>query len=107
MKGAKGQSTTLFSASGYNMLFNALLPDGKLPTGFGDNQGIFWFLNGQDIKHDGSDPGTTCNLQFNKDGNLGYFLMTNMDASTDEHETAYFELAQMVHNAITEFTNNN
>lgn len=107
MKGAKGQSTTLFSAAGYEMLFDALLPDGKVPSSFAENQGVFWFLNGNDIKHDGSDPGTTCNLQFDKNGNSGYFLMTNMDASTQEHETAYFQLAGKVDNVITEFIENN
>lgn len=107
MKGAKGQSTTLFSTTGYEMLFDALLPDGKVPTTLAENQGVFWFLNGNDIKHDGSDPGTTCNLQFDKNSDEGYLLMTNMDASTDEHETAYFQLAGKVHNAIAEFIENN
>ena len=107
MKGAKGQSTTLFSASGYEMLFDALLPDDKVPAGFGENQGIFWFLDGNTIKHDGSDPGTTCNLQFDKNGHSGYLLMTNMDATTDEHTMTYFELAEKVQNAVTGFIQNN
>jgi CubicO group peptidase (beta-lactamase class C family) len=103
MKGAKGQSTTLFSKEGYDLLFDALLPDGILPTGLAENQGIFWFLEDGSINHDGSDPGNTCNLQFDKNANAGYFLLTNMDASTDEHEIAYFELAVKAHNAIQEF----
>lgn len=107
MKGAKGESTTLFSAVGYEMLFDALLSEGKVPSGLAENQGVFWFLNGNDIKHDGSDPGTTCNLQFDKNGNSGYLLMTNMDASTDAHETAYFQLAGRIHNAVAEFIQNN
>ncbi len=106
MKGAKGQSSTLFQAAGYEMLFKALLPDGILPAGLAENQGVFWFLNGNDIKHDGSDPGTTCNLQFNKDGNSGYLLLTNMDASTDVHENAYFELAGKIDIAISAFIQN-
>jgi CubicO group peptidase (beta-lactamase class C family) len=103
MKGAKGQSATLFSTAGYKMLFEASLPEGTVPASLAENQGIFWFLNGNYIKHNGSDPGTTCNLQFNKDGNSGYFLMTNMDASTDTHDQAYFELAGKVDVAISAF----
>lgn len=60
-KGAKGQSTTLFSSSGYEMLLKAMLPEGILPAGLAENQGVFWFFNGNDIKHDGSAPGTICN----------------------------------------------
>ncbi len=107
MKGAKGQSTTLFSAESYDLLFEALLPNGVTPQGVAQNQGIFWFLNNGDIKHDGSDPGTTCNLQFDETGDTGYLLMTNMDASTNEHQTAYFDLAGKIHNAITEFVEAN
>ena len=107
MKGAKGQSTTLFSAAGYEMLFNALLPEGKTPAGFAKSQSIFWFLDDNLIKHDGSDPGTTCNLQFDINSDSGYLLMTNMDAVTEEHEAAYRKLAVRVNNAIAEFIQNN
>ncbi|MEN0004682.1 MAG: serine hydrolase domain-containing protein [Bacteroidota bacterium] len=103
MQGVKGQSNTLFSNAGYALLFDPLLPDGITPASFAENQGIFWFLNGNIIKHDGSDPGTTCSLEFTKDGKAGYLLMTNMDASTSEHETAYFELAQQVDQVISQF----
>jgi CubicO group peptidase (beta-lactamase class C family) len=107
MKGAKGQSTTLFSKQGYEMLFGALLPDGKVPASLAKNQGVFWFLDDDLIRHDGSDPGTTCNLLFDKTSDSGYLLMTNMDASTDEHGDAYFQLAGKINNAIAEFILNN
>ncbi len=107
MQGAKGHSTTLFSEAGYEMLFNTLLPDGITPTGFAKNQGVFWFLEDDLVKHSGSDPGTTCNLQFDKATDSGYLLMTNMDTSTDEHETAYFQLAMKINNAIAIFVQNN
>lgn len=107
MKGAKGQPSTLFSTTGYELLFDALLADGQVPAGLADNQGVFWFLAGNYIKHDGSDPGTTCNLQFDKDGESGYLLLTNMDASTTDHTNAYFDLAQQVNDAIMAFTQAN
>lgn len=107
MKGAKGQSTTLFSKESYDLLFSSLLPQGVIHPAVGDFQSVFWTIDDGNIKHDGSDPGTTCNLQFDKNGNEGYLLMTNMDASTDEHETAYFQLAGKLNNAIAEFIANN
>ncbi len=103
MKGAQRRSADLFSQAGYDLLFEALLPANTTPAGIGENQGVFWFLNGDNIKHDGADPGTTCNLQFDQNGNAGYLLLTNMDASTDEHEAAWFELAAAIDNAIAEF----
>lgn len=107
MKGVRGESSTLFSTAGYNSLFEALLPDGLMPSEIGENQGIFWSLEEEDVKHDGSDPGTTCNLIFNRNGHAGYLLLTNMDASTDDHTTAYFELAEKIHNASVAFLQSN
>ena len=107
MRGAQGQSTTLFSTAGYDMLFDALLPEGLTPPELGDNQGVFWVLQDGYINHTGSDPGTTCNLLFDANGSVGYALMTNMDASTEEHESAYFNLAAQVHDAFLEFVQNN
>ena len=107
MKGARGQSTALFSQAGYEMLFETLLSDGQLPAVLGENQGVFWFLAGDQISHSGSDPGTTCNLQFDKNSNTGYLFLTNMDASTDEHEAAYFEVATEVQEVISAFLQNN
>jgi len=107
MNGAKGQSTILFSKESYALLFEALLPTDISNLAIGENQGVFWLLDDDNIKHDGSDPGTTCNLQFNEDGNTGYFFLSNMDASTAAHQTAYFDLSNQVHNAIMEFIQSN
>ena len=107
MKGVKGQSSTLFSSTGYDMLFDPQLPNGLIPPSLADNQGVFWFLDGNTIRHDGSDPGTTCKLQFDADGESGYLLMTNMDASTQAHEDAYFRLDQRIDQVINQFTQAN
>lgn len=103
MKGIKGQSSVLFSTAGYEMLFQAQLPNGVTPANFADNQSIFWFLDGNVIKHDGADPGTTCLLEFNRSGESGYFLLTNMDASTDEHLNAWLTFSTQVDQAISAF----
>lgn len=107
MKGARGESTKLFSKESYQMLFTALLPEGYLPAGLAENQSVFWFLNGNSIRHDGSDPGTTCELQFDKSGEFGYLILSNMDASTDEKEAAYFSFSSKVVAALYEFAQNN
>jgi CubicO group peptidase (beta-lactamase class C family) len=107
MKGAQGQSTTLFSQASYEMLLSALLPSGVLPTYVGENQGVFWFLGNGFILHDGSDPGTACDLRFNEEGTVGSIIMTNMDASTDEHEEAFTEVATAILTAINEFSDAN
>ena len=106
-KGTQGQSTALFSKTGYELLFDALLPPNTTPAGLGENQGVFWLLQNSNIRHDGADPGTTCNLQFDQNGRAGYLLLTNMDASTDEHEAAWFELATAIHSAIAEYLHSN
>lgn len=103
MKGAKGQSTTLFSKEGYDLLFSPLLPEGTVPASLANNHGVFWFLESGMIQHDGSDPGTTCDLRFDQAGNAGYFLMTNMDASIDEHETAWYSLTAEVQQLVNAF----
>lgn len=107
MKGARGESTTLFSKEAYDLLFNPILENGVVPASVGDNQGIFWFLEDGMIHHDGSDPGTTCDLWFDQVGSAGYLLLTNMDASIDEHETAWYQLAGKVQNAISKYLETN
>jgi hypothetical protein len=103
MKGVRGESNTLFSKEGYELLFKAILPNGVIPSALGDNQGVFWVINQGQIGHDGSDPGTTCDLQFDRTGTTGYLLLTNMDASTDEHEAAWFEASQKINKAVEEY----
>lgn len=107
MKGIRGESTTLFSTQGYQMLFDPQLGTGIVPSQIGDNQGVFWFLKDDQIKHDGSDPGTTCHLQFDQSGETGFLLLTNMDASTDEHEEEWNKLFSNVITAIAKFLQSN
>ena len=107
MKGAKGESATLFSEEGYEMLFDALLPNGTTPSSISDNSGVFWFLDGKNIKHDGADPGTTNNIQFDEFGNWGYLILSNSDATIEDHEANWFSFAGQIHNAVVEFVESN
>lgn len=103
MKGIRGESNTLFSKEGYELLFKAILPNGVTPPALGENQGVFWVLNEELIGHDGSDPGTTCDLQFDETGTVGYLLLTNIDVSTDEHEEAWLDGNYKIIRAVEEF----
>jgi CubicO group peptidase (beta-lactamase class C family) len=103
MKGARGEASTLFSAAGYELLFEASEMVGKPPTSFGEQHSIFWFLPDHKIRHDGSDPGTTTLLEFDQTGETGYLLLTNMDASTDVHLQHWLELAEQVEQVVQAF----
>lgn len=107
MKGARGESTTLFSKESYQLLFEPILADGVLPSVFGDNQAVFWFTSGNLIKHDGSDPGVTTHLQFDKAENTGYVLLTNMDASSDDHEQNWAAFFAKVQQHLDAFVQSN
>lgn len=107
LKLAKKQPSILFSQEGADLLFSSLLEDGLLPEGYGENQSVFWFLNGQNILHTGSDPGTTCEIIFDNQGQAGYFILTNMDASTEAHTNAYFDFSKNASLAITRFLSAN
>ncbi|NRB53328.1 MAG: beta-lactamase family protein [Saprospiraceae bacterium] len=103
MKGVKGQSSTLFSPAGYDLLFTGLLPNGVVPASIAKNQGVFWFLDNNTVQHSGADPGTTCLLEFDRSGESGYFLLTNMDESTEEHSVAWRQFSTKIEQAINAF----
>lgn len=107
MRGRRGESTTLFSEDGYALLFDELLPAGIMPAQLGTSHGVFWFLNEGNVSHSGADPGVTCNLRFDADGESGYFIMTNMDASTDDHEGNWANFYPNIHNAVNTFLESN
>ena len=107
MKGAQGKSSTLFTEAGYDMLFGSILLNGTVPADIGESQGIFWFLKDGKIQHSGSDPGTTCNLEFDASSKSGYLLLSNMDASSNEHESDWYRLNGQINQAITSFINAN
>lgn len=103
MKGVKGQSSTLFSPAAYELLFTSLLPNGVVPASLAKNQGVFWFLENNTIQHSGADPGTTCILEFDRSGESGYLLLTNMDQSTEEHSAAWSQFSANAEQAINAF----
>jgi len=84
--GAGGNSTKLFSKSGYEMLFADQLPAGIVPSGFAENHGVFWQKDGNIIRHGGNSLGVSAYIELEKTGRAGYSFMTNMDAVLDYTE---------------------
>lgn len=82
LAGVRGQAAT-FSPSFYEILF----------TKTSDNFSLFWSAaNGEKaFVHNGSDPGLTTDLQISGSLNMGFFILTNYDTSTDEHEEHFNE----------------
>lgn len=103
MRGAAGSTETLFSAAGYELLFSPLLPAGVTPAWLGENQGVFWILDSGHIKHDGGDPGLSTFMQFSENGDWGFLLLTNMDASIDETEEKFADAIMQIFDAIGEY----
>ncbi len=100
-QGIRGQSTTLFSADSYALLFGDLLPTGLVPDGFADNHGVFWYRDGDTFAHGGNSFGVSTHLQLATSGASGYFLLTNMDATFDQ--AAWGDVASRIDAAIARF----
>ena len=103
MKGAAGNSTTLFSKAGYKLLFQPLLATGVTPPEIGANQSVFWVRDGASISHTGGDPGLNTLMEFSEDGQTGILLLTNMDGSTDANEAKYVETITPILEAVITF----
>lgn len=105
MKGVRGQSTTLFSEAAYETLFADQLPTGIVPAEFADNHGVYWIKDGNQIQHGGNDFGVSTYLGFDKTGESGYLLLTNMDATFDL--APYQEVASRIDTVIRSFLQSN
>ena len=101
MRGVTNNNPALLTESGYELLFTPLLADGIVPEG--GNHSSFWFRNQTSISHSGSDPGLNTLLQFFEDGQTGFFLLTNMDSSTDENEARFVAAVLPILEAVNEF----
>ncbi len=96
IKGSMGNSELLFSAEYYDMLF--------AEDAF--NHSVFWSTGDNIVTHSGSDPGLSCDLVFNKDTGSGFFILTNYDSSTDEHENHFISVATQVTGAVNAYLSN-
>ena len=107
MKGARGESSTLFSKEQYDLLLSDLLPDGLVPVDFADNYGIFWYKKNNKIMHGGNSFGVSTYLEFDQSGEKGYVLLTNADASFSGNFEKYNHFAEQANEFVNEFLNLN
>ena len=102
-KGIKGESTVLFSKDSYGLLFAPQLAAGTVPQDFAENHGLFWYFQDGKALHGGNSFGISTHMEIDQNGNSGYVLMTNMDASFSGNIQDYIAVKEKVTTAITEF----
>lgn len=107
MRGARGESTTLFSNQYYNLLFTEQLQAGIVPAEFAENHGLFWYMNNDYVMHGGNSLGISSHIQLKKDGSAGFFIITNMDGTFVGNTEKWEEVKTLVTNAIEEYISNN
>ncbi len=103
VKGIKGESTVLFSKDSYELLFAPQLAAGTVPQDFAENHGLFWYFQDGKALHGGNSFGISTHMEIDQNGNSGYVLLTNMDASFSGNIQDYIAVKEKVTTAITEF----
>jgi len=88
----KGGRGTILSDESYELLFQ----ENILPNISGFAHGIFWDLSDGRIEHDGGDPGVITLLSFDPVKKTGTLFMTNIDTASDDGDTIWEQLLQMV-----------
>ncbi|MBU3010134.1 beta-lactamase family protein [Polaribacter vadi] len=107
MRGARGESTTLFSNQYYDLLFSEQLQNGIVPTEFAENHGLFWYMNNGYLMHGGNSLGISSQIQLKKDGSAGFFIISNMDGTFTGNSEKWEVVKTLVTNAIEEYISNN
>ncbi|WP_338792462.1 serine hydrolase domain-containing protein [Bernardetia sp. MNP-M8] len=103
IKGFHFSEASIISSEGFETLFSPLLAEEKLILQAHNNHGVFWVHNNNTLQHSGSDPGTTCLLEFSKEKPEGFLLLTNSDASVEETQTVYNQSARQIKSAISSY----
>ncbi|WP_375561989.1 serine hydrolase domain-containing protein [Bernardetia sp. OM2101] len=103
IKGFHFSEASIISSEGFEILFSPLLAEEKLILQAHNNHGVFWVHNNNTLQHSGSDPGTTCLLEFSKEKPEGFLLLTNSDASVEETQTVYNQSARQIKSAISSY----
>ncbi|TPN82262.1 serine hydrolase domain-containing protein [Aquimarina algicola] len=99
IRGQQGLSTTLFNKEYYELLFTAT----------SENFTVFWDILDNEkgtFGHTGGDPGLSTQLLFSEASNAGFYVISNYDASIDEHEAHYKEIASQINKSINMYLSN-
>lgn len=106
-EGLKGTSTVLFSEAGYDLLFDAKLAAGKVPQDFAENQAMFWYLKDGKVMHGGNSFGISSHLEIEEDGNSGFLLLSNMDASFSGNYENFVSVKEKIAKGVALFLESN
>ena len=107
MRGARGESATLFSNQYYQLLFGAQLQNGIVPTDFAENHGLFWYMKDDYLMHGGNSLGISSHIQLKKDGTAGFVIISNIDGTFVGNEVKWTEIKALITTAIEEYISNN
>lgn len=107
MKGIKGESSVLFTPASYNILFSNLVDGSIVPGEFAENQAIYWYENDGYVMHGGNSFGTSSQLQIEKNGTSGFYILTNMDGTTYETSPKWEEVKLLISTAIEQYITHN
>ena len=107
MRGARGESSVLFTQNFYNLLFTPQLQAGIVPIEFAENHGLFWYMKEGSLIHGGNSLGVSTHLELKQDGSSGFFIISNMDGTFTENSTNWEETKTLISNAIKEYISNN
>ena len=103
VNGIKGESNIIFSKDSYGLLFDPQLAAGTVPQDFAENHGLFWYFQDGKALHGGNSFGISTHMEIDQNGNSGFVLMTNMDASFGGNTQNYLAIKEKVTKGITEF----
>lgn len=90
MKGYYGEDQQILASSYQTMMMPHLSPDQKEHPK--RNYGFFWEFTGEDIGHNGGDPGAVCFIRFNPETGLGRIIMTNIIPATPMANKAFVSI---------------
>ncbi|WP_296386421.1 serine hydrolase domain-containing protein [Winogradskyella sp.] len=107
MKGARRESSILFSSEYYDLLFAEQLANGVVPNGFAENHGLFWYMKNGNLMHGGNSLGVSTQIQLKQDGSSGFHIITNMDGTFTGNETKWEEVKALIYQAIEQYISNN
>ena len=105
--GIKGESSTLFPSSYYELLFTKQLPQGIVPNEFANNHGVYWYTKNQKWMHGGNSLGISSYMEIADNGSYGYAITSNIDGTFFENETNWEDTKALISQGIEEFISNN
>lgn len=106
-RGIKGQSSTLFAPSYYELLFTEQLPSGIVPNAFAENHGLYWYTKNGKWMHGGNSLGVSSYMELANDGNYGFVITSNIDGTFAENEGKWEVVKQKIEEGILAFVDNN